>query len=197
MKITILSLFPNMFEGFLAESIIKRAIQNEKVEVKIINFRDYSVYNNKQVDDTPYGGGAGMVLRCEPLFAAIRDLKTEDIVISDGEKAIGLAGVMGGLETEITDDIYNEIMECHKQEILDKALPTDILSFCNLGSTISGVVNNHVNCKDKLEEEYIHSFWSSRIARQSFQSARQKAYSSAFLEHTLPPCRNIFLLLPH
>lgn len=85
MKITILSLFPNMFEGFLTESIIKRAIQNEKVEVKIINFRDYSVYNNKQVDDTPYGGGAGMVLRCEPLFAAIRDLKTEDsyIILTD------------------------------------------------------------------------------------------------------------------
>lgn len=56
------------------------------------------------------------------------------------------------------DDIYNEIMEYHKQEILDRALPTDILSFCNLGSTISGVINNHVNCKDKLEEEYIHSF---------------------------------------
>lgn len=54
------------------------------------------------------------------------------------------------------DDIYNEIMEYHKQEIIDKALPTDILTFCNLGSTITGVVNNHVNCKDKIEEEYIH-----------------------------------------
>lgn len=54
------------------------------------------------------------------------------------------------------DDIYNEIIETHKQEIIDKALPTDILTFCNLGSTITGVVNNHVNCKDKIEEEYIH-----------------------------------------
>lgn len=76
MKITILSLFPNMFDGFLTESIIKRAIQNEKVEVKIINFRDYSVYNNKQVDDTPYGGGAGMVLLCDPIFRCIDEIRT-------------------------------------------------------------------------------------------------------------------------
>lgn len=76
MKITILSLFPNMFDGFLTESIIKRAIQNQKVEVRIINFRDYSVYNNKQVDDTPYGGGAGMVLMCDPIFRCIDDIKT-------------------------------------------------------------------------------------------------------------------------
>lgn len=54
------------------------------------------------------------------------------------------------------DDIYNEIMESHKKEIIDKSLPTDIMTFCNLGSTITGVVNNHVNCKDKLEEDYIH-----------------------------------------
>lgn len=75
MKITILSLFPNMFDGFLTESIIKRAIQNGKVEVKIINFRDYSVYNNKQVDDTPYGGGAGMVLMCDPIFRCLDEIR--------------------------------------------------------------------------------------------------------------------------
>ena len=90
MKITILSLFPNMFEGFLAESIIKRAIQNEKVEVKIINFRDYSVYNNKQVDDTPYGGGAGMVLMCDPIFRCLDEIRTpkSHIIILSPEGSI-------------------------------------------------------------------------------------------------------------
>ena len=85
MRITILSLFPKMFDGFLSESIIKRAINDDKVQVEVINFRDYSNLPNKQVDDTPYGGGAGMVLRCEPLFAAIRDLKTEDsyVILTD------------------------------------------------------------------------------------------------------------------
>lgn len=85
MRITILSLFPKIFDGFLSESIIKRAINDDKVKVEVINFRDYSNLPNKQVDDTPYGGGAGMVLRCEPLFAAIRDLKTEDsyVILTD------------------------------------------------------------------------------------------------------------------
>ena len=90
MKITILSLFPNMFDGFLTESIIKRAIQNGKVEVKIINFRDYSVYNNKQVDDTPYGGGAGMVLMCDPIFRFIDEIRTpkSHIIILSPEGSI-------------------------------------------------------------------------------------------------------------
>ena len=90
MKITILSLFPNMFDGFLTESIIKRAIQNEKVEVKIINFRDYSVYNNKQVDDTPYGGGAGMVLMCDPIFRCLEEIRTpkSHIIILSPEGSI-------------------------------------------------------------------------------------------------------------
>jgi len=81
MKISILTLFPNMFEGFLNESIIKRAINNKKVEINLINFRDYSPLNNNQVDDTPYGGGAGMVLRCEPIFNVINDIKTDDAYV--------------------------------------------------------------------------------------------------------------------
>lgn len=78
MKISILSLFPHMFEGFLTESIISRALSNEKVDIEIINFRDYSHLSNKMVDDTPYGGGAGMVLRCEPIFECIDAIKTKD-----------------------------------------------------------------------------------------------------------------------
>ena len=78
MRIDVLTLFPESIEGFLNESIIKRAINNNKVEINLINFRDYSPLNNNQVDDTPYGGGAGMVLRCEPIFNAINDIKTDD-----------------------------------------------------------------------------------------------------------------------
>ena len=78
MKIDILTLFPNMFDGFLTESIIKRAIEKGIVDINIINFRDYSTLNNKQVDDTPYGDGVGMVLMCEPIYKAIEDIKTQD-----------------------------------------------------------------------------------------------------------------------
>ncbi|MDD2208000.1 MAG: tRNA (guanosine(37)-N1)-methyltransferase TrmD [Bacilli bacterium] len=81
MKITILSLFPEMFSGFINESIIKRALDKKIVEIEIINFRDYSPLNHKQVDDTPYGGGSGMVLRCEPIFECLDKIKTEDSYI--------------------------------------------------------------------------------------------------------------------
>lgn len=78
MRIDILSLFPGLFDGFVKESIIKRAIEKGLVTINIVNFRDYSHLNNKQVDDTIYGGGPGMLLRCEPIFEAIDDIKTED-----------------------------------------------------------------------------------------------------------------------
>lgn len=75
MKIDILTLFPNMFNGFLNESIIKRAREKNIVTINIHNIRDYSTFKNKQVDDYSYGGGAGMVLMCEPIFNAIDHLK--------------------------------------------------------------------------------------------------------------------------
>ena len=81
MKISILTLFPHMFDGFLNESIIKRAIEKKQVEIEIINFRDYSTSNNNQVDDTPYGGGAGMVLMCQPIFDCIEEIKTNNSLV--------------------------------------------------------------------------------------------------------------------
>lgn len=81
MKITILTLFPEMFKGFLGESIIKRAIENKLLEFDIINIRDYTFDKHKQVDDSPFGGGAGMLLKPEPLFRALDDIKSRGKVI--------------------------------------------------------------------------------------------------------------------
>ena len=81
MKIDILTLFPSMFDGFLNESIIKRARTKGLVEINIHNIRDYSSQKNKQVDDYPYGGGAGMVLMCDPVFRAIESIKTEESIV--------------------------------------------------------------------------------------------------------------------
>ena len=78
MKIDILTLFPDMYNGFKEESIIKRAIDKKLVEINIIDFRKYSKDPNNKVDDTPYGGGSGMVLMCQPIFDCIDDIKTED-----------------------------------------------------------------------------------------------------------------------
>ena len=81
MKIDIITLFPNMFTGFINESIIKRAIENNLVEINIVNLRDYTLDKHLKVDDTPYGGGNGMVLACQPVFDCIRALRKEDSLV--------------------------------------------------------------------------------------------------------------------
>lgn len=78
MKIDILTLFPSLVEPFLKESIIKRAIESSKVTINIINFRNFTLLNNSQVDDTPYGGSAGMVLMCEPIFRALESIRLKE-----------------------------------------------------------------------------------------------------------------------
>lgn len=81
MKIDILSLFPEMYTGPFTESILKRAQAEGKVEINIHNFRDYSLDPHKNVDDTPFGGGSGMVLACQPIFDCINSLKKDDSVV--------------------------------------------------------------------------------------------------------------------
>ncbi len=78
MKIDILTLFPEMLTPVLETSIIKRAISKGLVTINVINFRSYSKLNNNQVDDTPFGGGAGMVLMCDPIFSCLDEIKTPD-----------------------------------------------------------------------------------------------------------------------
>lgn len=78
MRFDILTLFPNIINAYINESIIKRAINSGKILVNVVNIRDYTLLKNGQVDDTPYGGGSGMVLMCEPVIRAIEAVKTDD-----------------------------------------------------------------------------------------------------------------------
>ena len=89
MVIDILTLFPEMYNGVFSESIIKRAIDSQKVVINLHNFRDYSIDPHHKVDDTPYGGGNGMVLTCQPIFDCVNELKKENskviLLTPDGE----------------------------------------------------------------------------------------------------------------
>ena len=78
MKITILTLFPEMFDGFLTNSIIKRAIGKKVVEVKVVNIRDYTKDKYGRVDTPPIGGGAGLVMKCQPIVDALKDVSTNE-----------------------------------------------------------------------------------------------------------------------
>lgn len=78
MVIDILTLFPEMFDTVFNSSIIKRAIDLKKVTINVHNFRDFSKNLHHKVDDTPYGGGCGMVLTCQPIFDCVESLRKED-----------------------------------------------------------------------------------------------------------------------
>ncbi|HLR92120.1 MAG TPA: tRNA (guanosine(37)-N1)-methyltransferase TrmD [Atopostipes sp.] len=78
MRIDILTLFPEMFDSPFNYSMVKRAIDGEYVEINPINFREFGIGKHKIVDDTPYGGGAGMLLKPEPIFEAMEEIERND-----------------------------------------------------------------------------------------------------------------------
>ena len=121
MKIDILTIFPEMFIGFINTSIIKRAIDDKKVEIKIYNFRDYSLDKHNRVDDYPYGGGAGMVLQCEPIFRCIDEILTKD------SKVIMMSPAGRLFKQQVAVDLSKEkhlIILCGHYEGFDERIKT-------------------------------------------------------------------------
>lgn len=133
MKIDILTLFPNMFEGFLTESIIKRAIKSNKVNIEINNIRDFSKDSHKKVDDIPYGGGSGMVLMCQPIFDAVKSLA------KDNTKVVLLTPQGIPFNQKMAENLSKEehlIFICGHYEGFDER----ILSICDMEISIGDYV---------------------------------------------------------
>lgn len=133
MKIDILTLFPEMFDGVFTESIIKRAREEGKVEINLINFRDYTNDPHNKVDDTPYGGGSGMVLMCQPIFDCVKAIKTES------SKVILLTPTGKVYNQSMAYDLSREkhlIMICGHYEGFDER----IKSICDLELSIGDYV---------------------------------------------------------
>lgn len=84
MKFNIITIFPNLIRHYCDESILGRAQKNRVIEVKEVNLRDFTFDNHKTVDDTPYGGGPGMVMKCEPIWLALKSLKAIPFKKADG-----------------------------------------------------------------------------------------------------------------
>jgi len=76
-KFNIITIFPHIFESYFGESIIKRAIEERLVGINVINLRDFTNDKHKTVDDTPFGGGAGMVMKIEPIWKCVQSLKSK------------------------------------------------------------------------------------------------------------------------
>ena len=77
MIIDILTIFPQFYDAFLNTSIVKRAIRDEHVSIRLHDLRDYAHNKHKQIDDTPYGGGVGMLMQFPPIYDAVKALKKE------------------------------------------------------------------------------------------------------------------------
>ena len=171
MKIDILTLFPNMFNDIFNESIIKRAKVNKKIEINIIDFREYSKDPHKKVDDTPYGGGAGMVLTCQPIFDAVNDLRNENTKIilltpsgkvykqslaydlSKEEHLIIICGHYEGFDERIRTLADIEI------SIGDYVLTGGEIAACVLVDSIArlipGVINERSHINDSFNDNYL------------------------------------------
>ena len=181
MRIDVLTLFPDMIKGFLDESIIKRSIDKGLLTVNIIDFRTYSKLSNHQVDDTPYGGGAGMVLRCEPIFECLDDIKTPDsfviLTTPDGIKynqniakdlslnkkhIIIICGHYEGFDERIRSLCDMEI------SIGDYILTGGELASCVIIDSITRLIDGAIN-KESLESE---SFTDSLLDYPTYTKPR-------------------------
>lgn len=120
MRFDILTLFPDIIKSYIGESIIKRAIQKGLLEINIVNIRDYTLYKNGQVDDTPYGGGAGMVMCVEPIVRAIEAVKTDDskvyLLTPQGKR------FNNSLAKSIINDTKHLILVCGHYEGFDERI---------------------------------------------------------------------------
>lgn len=133
MKIDILTLFPEMFNDVFEQSIIKRAKELDKLEINIINFRDYTLDPHNKVDDTPYGGGAGMVLMPQPIFDCVKSIRT------DNSKVILLTPRGKQYKQSIAYDLSHEkhlIIICGHYEGFDER----IRSICDLEISIGDYI---------------------------------------------------------
>ena len=89
MQIRVLTLFPELFDGFWANGIIKRAIAGGSIAPRVVNIRSFATDRHQVTDDRPYGGGAGMVMKPEPLAAAIRSTRSEVAATKTGHASAG------------------------------------------------------------------------------------------------------------
>ena len=76
MKISVQTIFPDQFDSFLNHPLVRRAIRNEQLTVRIIDIKEYADGSFRHIDDSPYGGGAGMILRCEPVYRCLDEIRT-------------------------------------------------------------------------------------------------------------------------
>lgn len=168
MKYNILTIFPEMFTP-LRESILGRASENGIIEFNIINFRDYTKDKHNRVDDTPYGGGAGMILQVDPIISAIRDkeLKGKFIYMSPRGKTLNeekarelstkdeitmICGHYEGIDQRVLDELHAEEISVGDYILTGGELPAMLLIDC-----VSRFIDGVLSSEESMEDESIYS----------------------------------------
>ena len=164
MKFDVLTLFPEMFEP-LKYSIIGKAVEKELIDVNFINIRDFSKDRHKKVDDTPYGGGAGMVMRPDVVYDAFNSVKTENCKViymspqgktlnqkkvedfSKEKHLIILCGHYEGIDQRIIDKIVDEEISIGDYVLTGGEIPAMVL-IDSVSRYIKGVLK-----QDSIKEE--------------------------------------------
>ena len=133
MTIDVLTLFPEMFTGVISSSIIKRAIDDKKVTINLHNFRDFSKDIHHKVDDTPYGGGCGIILACQPIFDCVNSLRRENskVILLTPDGTVYNQEIAGSLSKE-----EHLILICGHYEGFDER----IRSICDMELSIGDYV---------------------------------------------------------
>lgn len=138
MKIHIITIFPNILNSYLDESIIKRAINNKIVTISTHNLRNWTSDKHQSVDDTPYGGGAGMLLKVEPIYKAVKEVKSKNIKKS--ERKIILLSAGGKKWKQETAQKYSKLKEvifiCGRYEGVDERVKEFIDEEISIGDYV-------------------------------------------------------------
>jgi len=126
MKFQLLTIFPSIFDSYLNESILGRAQKNKLISFKIHNLRDWTTDNHRTVDDTPYGGGAGMLMKIEPLYSALKDIKKINKKIKATKRKTILLSASGKKWNQKMAQKYSKLEEiifvCGRYEGVDARL---------------------------------------------------------------------------
>lgn len=137
MRIDVLTLFPRMFEGPMGESIIGKAVEKDLLEINIHNFRDYSENKHQQVDDYPYGGGAGMLLKVQPIYDNLKAI--EEATGNQKKRVILLDPAGKPFNQKMAEEFANEeqlVFICGHYEGYDERIRSMVTDEVSLGDYV-------------------------------------------------------------
>ena len=171
MKFDVLTLFPEMFEA-IKQSIIGKAIEKNIIDINLVNIRDFSKDKHNKVDDTPYGGGAGMVIRPDVVYDAYNSVKSEDakvIYLSPQGKVLNqnkvkelskekhlilLCGHYEGIDQRVIDEIVDEEISIGDYVLTGGELPSMVL-IDSISRYVEGVLNKESIIEESFSENLL------------------------------------------